>query len=403
MQVKTIAFYNRPFPCGGAETVTRNLAYFFHARGIRVLIYTSLLQEELLTEEDRQTFELRVLPDPIDEAREENVAFLRQSLAEERVDVLIDQCKPDFPVEQLRGSVPTRFIFCLHSIPLWEVIDWRQRKSTQIYNPTFMRRVEFLLLRKPVYRFTDKLKRRFLKTYAKLIPGIDRFVTLCPQYGQQMQEMLRRAGHLPPATAKDTPGVSFVAIANPLLPPEEPTHCPKEKIVLFVGRFTHSDKRADRLLRIWGQVERQRSDWKLILVGDGMERENLHRLARRLGLRRVEFAGYHQNVAPFYRRASFICLTSSFEGFGMCLVEAQQYGCIPVAFDSYAAVREITQEGEAGILVPPYNLSKYTQALLAAFDDQERQERLRKNCYDSAKRYELPVIGERWMRLFEEL
>ncbi len=52
MQVRTIAFYNRPFPCGGAETVTRNLAYFFHARGMRVLIYTSLLQEELLSKED---------------------------------------------------------------------------------------------------------------------------------------------------------------------------------------------------------------------------------------------------------------------------------------------------------------------------------------------------------------
>ena len=51
MQVRTIAFYNRPFPCGGAETVTRNLAYFFHARGMRVLIYTSLLQEELLSKE----------------------------------------------------------------------------------------------------------------------------------------------------------------------------------------------------------------------------------------------------------------------------------------------------------------------------------------------------------------
>ena len=59
MQVRTIAFYNRPFPCGGAETVTRNLAYFFHARGMRVLIYTSLLQVDLLSKEDRQTFETR--------------------------------------------------------------------------------------------------------------------------------------------------------------------------------------------------------------------------------------------------------------------------------------------------------------------------------------------------------
>lgn len=141
----------------------------------------------------------------------------------------------------------------------------------------------------------------------------------------------------------------------------------------------------------------------MILVGDGIERESLHRLAHRLNLQRIEFAGYRQDVAPFYRRASFICLTSSFEGFGMCLVEAQQYGCIPVAFDSYAAVQEIMQEGKSGILVPPYDLKRYAEALLSVFDDQNRQEQLRRNSYASAKRYELAAIGEKWLQLFAGL
>lgn len=172
MQVRTIAFYNRPFPCGGAETVTRNLAYFFHARGMRVLIYTSLLQEELLSKEDRLAFETRVLPDPLDEAREKNVEFLKRSLVEEQVDVLIVQCMQGFPFARLRETVRhTRFIFCLHSTPLWEINDWRQRKSYQITNPTFMRRLEFIFLRKPVYRFTDKLKRRYLRIYASFCPA----------------------------------------------------------------------------------------------------------------------------------------------------------------------------------------------------------------------------------------
>ena len=266
-----------------------------------------------------------------------------------------------------------------------------------------MRRLEFVFLRKPVYRFTNKLKRRYLKLYSSLLSDIDRFVSLCPQYSEQIQNIIFNA------PLSDKPGLreecawKFTDIANPLLPPEEPTVCPKEKIVLFVGRFSHSDKRIDRLLRIWKQVEQKRSDWRLILVGDGIERENLHRLARRLGLQRIEFAGYHQDVAPFYRRASFICLTSSFEGFGMCLVEAQQYGCIPVAFDSYAAVHEIMQEGESGILVPPYDLKRYAEALLAAFDDQDLQERLRRNSYAAAKRYELAAIGEKWLQLFAGL
>lgn len=405
MQVRTIAFYNRPFPCGGAETVTRNLAYFFHARGMRVLIYTSLLQEELLGKEDRKTFETRVLPDPIDEAREKNVEFLQKSLVEEQVDVLIVQCMQNFPFARLRETVRhTRFIFCLHSTPLWEINDWRQRKSYQISNPTFMRRLEFVFLRKPVYRFTDKLKRRYLRLYSSLLSGVDRFVSLCPQYSEQIQsQLLDYARHTGAVIDRDAFSRKIASVANPLLPAEEPTVCPKEKIVLFVGRFTHSDKRIDRLLRIWKHIEQKRSDWRLILVGDGIERESLHRLARRLNLQRIEFAGYRQDVAPFYRRASFICLTSSFEGFGMCLVEAQQYGCIPVAFDSYAAVQEIMQEGKSGILVPPYDLKRYAEALLSVFDDQNRQEQLRRNSYASAKRYELAAIGEKWLQLFAGL
>lgn len=401
MQVRTIAFYNRPFPCGGAETVTRNLAYFFHSHGIRVLIYTSLLQEELLTEEDRRTFEVRVLPDPIGEKMEKNVKFLQKSIVEEQIDVLIVQCIQDFPFAQLRQASPsTRFIFCLHGQPLWELNDWKQRKSYQISNPTFMRRIEFIFLRRPVYRFTDKLKRRYLTLYSSLLSSVDRFVTLCPQYSKQLQsQMINYTCH----TGEEYFFQKFTSIANPLLPAEEPTVCPKEKIVLFVGRFSYSDKRIDRLLRIWKYIEQKRSDWRLILVGDGIERESLHRLACRLNLQRIEFAGYHKDVAPFYRRAAFVCLTSNFEGLPMCFIEAQQYGCIPVAFDSYAAVHEIMQEGESGILVPPYDLKRYAKALLSAFDDQTRQEQLRKNSYASAKRYELKSIGEKWLQLFAEL
>lgn len=133
MQVRTIAFYNRPFPCGGAETVTRNLAYFFHARGMRVLIYTSLLQEELLSKEDRLAFETRVLPDPLDEAREKNVEFLKRSLVEEQVDVLIVQCMQGFPFARLRETVRhTRFIFCLHSTPCGRSTTGGNEKVTRL-------------------------------------------------------------------------------------------------------------------------------------------------------------------------------------------------------------------------------------------------------------------------------
>lgn len=394
MEIKTIAFYNRPFPAGGAETVSRNLAYYFHSQGIRTIIYTSLFQADLLTEQDRKTFDVKVLPDSKHECLPVNVDFLRDSLELEQVDFLIIQGLTEFPFDKLYGTVHTKLIFCLHSIPLWEVYDWRIRKSSQLWNPTFLRRMEFIFLRKPVYRFTDKLKRRYLRRYAGIHKNTDKFVALCPEYYLQLYQSLK----------KFNPDLSkFAAIANPVLPAQEPTACPKEKTVLYVGRFSYCDKRVDRLLRIWKIVEKNAPDWRLILVGGGSEEANLRKLAAKLRLKRVEIAGYQTDTAPFYRRASFVCLTSAFEGFGMCLVEAQQYGAIPVSFDSYAAVREITENGEAGILVPPFSIRKYAQALLRAFADEKGQEQMRQTCYQAAARYELKMIGEQWLRLFREL
>lgn len=396
MNVRTVAFYNRPFPSGGAETVSRNLAHYFHRQGLRVLIYTSQLDSSLLTEEDLRAFETRVLPVSENEHHPTNVAFLRESLDAEAVDIMIVQGCTGFPFDKLYRQVRCRLIYCLHSIPLWEVEDRRNLKSRQLYNPTLQRRVEFTLLRKPVYLLTDKLKRRFLKRYAAIYWNCDRFITLCPEYTRQLIHELQRYGYRPDPER-------FTAISNPLLPAQEPTRCPKEKLVLYVGRLSHCDKRVDRLLKIWKRIERSVDEWRLLLVGDGPERENLLKLARRLQLRRVKFDGYQSDVRPYYRRAAFICLTSNFEGLPMSLLEGQQYGVIPVSFDSFAAIREITRNGEAGIIVPQLSKRQYVKRLKAALLDDTTQARMRELGYQQIENYKLEIIGAQWLRLFKDL
>ena len=135
----------------------------------------------------------------------------------------------------------------------------------------------------------------------------------------------------------------------------------------------------------------------------GEERGDLEKQARRLKLQRIEFAGYQYDVTPFYRRATFVCLTSNFEGLPMCLMEGQQYGAIPVSFDSYSGIREITCDGECGIMVPAYSLRKYAELLNRALADGELQKRMRENCYKAAERYDLECIGQEWLALFGKL
>ena len=78
---------------------------------------------------------------------------------------------------------------------------------------------------------------------------------------------------------------------NPMLPTQEPAKTPKEKIVLYAGRFQRCHKRIDRLLKIWKRIEQQNPEWRLVIVGDGEERGDLEKQARRLKLQRIEYAG----------------------------------------------------------------------------------------------------------------
>ena len=68
-----------------------------------------------------------------------------------------------------------------------------------------------------------------------------------------------------------------------------------------------------------------------------------------------------------------------------------------------AGIREITCDGECGIMVPAYSLRKYAELLNRALADEELQKRMRENCYKAAERYDLECIGQEWLALFGKL
>lgn len=401
MQTKTIAFYNREYPGGGGETVTRNLGLFFRSRGLRVVVYAGKLVEEKLTERERRDFTLTAVPRLSPDSKEIDYDAFCRSLADERIDCLIVQGASHMAFERIRRETGCKILFCLHSIPLWEVYAARNMRCSELPKPTLLRKLEFLLLRRPLNLLTDKLERRTLKRYAAMMPHIDRLIMLCPEYREQMERMIRRSGY----PGSDAPGEKYVSLLNPLLPPAPPVDrdLQKEKTVLYVGRLMRVDKRVDRLLMVWRKIESAVPEWRLRILGTGEEADALQKQAARLGLRRVEFLGHRMDVTPYYRRAAFVCLTSNFEGLPMSLMEGQQYGAIPVSFDSYAGIREITDNGRAGLMVPAYSIAKYADVLISAFADRELQKRMREACYRAAERYELERIGEEWLRLFDKL
>lgn len=92
-----------------------------------------------------------------------------------------------------------------------------------------------------------------------------------------------------------------------------------------VGRLV-PEKGVDRLVRIFRTVfSRWYESVRLVIVGDGPERDELRQLAS--GDPRIIFAGAQENVAPYYCAFDTYVSPARFEPFGLAILEAMAAGC----------------------------------------------------------------------------
>lgn len=178
----------------------------------------------------------------------------------------------------------------------------------------------------------------------------------------------------------------------------------KKKTALMVGRMVDFPKRVTTILKMWQRIEQETTaqDWNLEIVGDGPDLQQFKELASKLELKRCSFTG-RQNPLEYYRHSALFFMTSEFEGFPMTLVEAQQMGCIPVAFDSFGSLHEVVTDGVNGRIVPNNDIEQYIKTMLELMNDAEGRNRLIKNAITSCKAYSQASICNRWKQLLEQL
>jgi glycosyltransferase involved in cell wall biosynthesis len=113
---------------------------------------------------------------------------------------------------------------------------------------------------------------------------------------------------------------------------------------------------------------------RLVIAGDGPERQSLEAQVRREGLAgRVTFVGWVEpsEVARYMTQAAIVVVPSIWpEPFGMVGIEAMAYGRPVVAFN-VGGIREWLVPGETGVLVPPTDVAGLRQSLAQLMDNQE--------------------------------
>lgn len=117
------------------------------------------------------------------------------------------------------------------------------------------------------------------------------------------------------------------------------------------------------LLRATAQVVREVPQFRLLLVGDGVERPRLEALTDELGLRgHVEFLGERQDVPQLLATAGFFVSSSRIEGISLTLLEASAVG-LPIVATAVGGNPEVVDDGRTGCLVPAEDAAALANAM----------------------------------------
>jgi glycosyltransferase involved in cell wall biosynthesis len=122
-------------------------------------------------------------------------------------------------------------------------------------------------------------------------------------------------------------------------------------VILAVGRL-HHQKGFDVLLNAFSAVLAEKPS-RLIILGEGHQRERLERQAQELGIASfVQFPGFVKNPYAYMSRAALFVLSSRWEGLPGVLIEAMACGCAVVATDCPSGPAEIIENAMQGAIVP---------------------------------------------------
>lgn len=107
-----------------------------------------------------------------------------------------------------------------------------------------------------------------------------------------------------------------------------------------------------------------------------------------------------EEVANLYQKCDIVSFPSTFEGFGMPIVEANLTGRVVIAGNT-SSMPEIGKN--AAIFVDPFDINSIREGFLKAINDDNLRNHLIVNGFENAKRFDRKVIAEQYFDLYRKM
>lgn len=384
-----VAFIHDNFPWGGAERATMDILEYLSKNGYSGHVLTCTFHEDLFPLEKKDSFRVEVLPERHLQRSRKDADAIIAYIKEHNIRFIISLYFFQH-IDYIRKQTGVKYIFTNHGEPFWEtyIAETNKRQRTR-----FIDKLKWYLFLYPKIHWLHYYNIKFIRRYQKIIHKSDCYVTLCEEY---KQTIINEIG-------LDTHNHDKIKVIGNSERHMEVVKMEKKKQVIYVGRLSCADKRVDRLIEVWKKIRNKiDSDWELLIIGHGEDRQNLEQAAA--GMTNVHFIGAVSNVQPYYDNAAILCLTSAIESWGFALTEAQSNGVIPIAFNCSAGVHYLlAPSGINGILIPNDDINGYARELADLCNNDEKRRRMQHNVIKKAQDYSMEQVGRKWLDLFSEL
>ena len=145
-------------------------------------------------------------------------------------------------------------------------------------------------------------------------------------------------------------------------------------------------------------------DYKLLIIGDGSEKDNLKNLVNNLNLQgRIRFLGQMPNekIPEILSSGNCFVLPSISEGFGIVILEAMAT-LIPVIGTKVGGILDIIKDKENGILVKPKDSKELAEAIFKVYSQKEFTRNLIQNAKNSLEKYNWESIVQRVYKIYSQ-
>jgi L-malate glycosyltransferase len=175
---------------------------------------------------------------------------------------------------------------------------------------------------------------------------------------------------------------------------------PEERIVTHISNF-RKVKRIPDIIQVFNLIQ-EKIPAKLMMVGDGPEKEKAERLCYELGIQdKVIFFGNSNEIDKILSYSDLFLLPSETESFGLAALEAMAWS-VPVISSNSGGLPEVNFDGQSGYLSNVGNVSEMAENAVKILKDTETLNKFKKTALTIANKFDIKNILPMYETLYNK-